>query len=171
MTSRSVNDFRVGYTRYTNNFTVPSQFENFPNVFVNELTNFQVGPQDNSPQGTAQNVYQLIEQMSHTRGSHTLKFGGKYRRWIAPGALLPGSRGDWQYSDLSNLVSDTVPIDFAKRGAGSAGTEGNQSAIFWFFQDDWKPSPRLTLNLGIRYEWFGVPKMSTLQALNAISNC
>lgn len=171
LTSRSVNDFRIGYTRYSNEFTVPSQFENFPNVFVNELTNFQVGPQGNSPQSTIQNVYQLIEQMSHSRGRHTLKFGGEYRRWIAPGKFLPRGRGEWQYSDLSNLVSDTVPIDFAKRGAGSAGTDGNQSAAFGFFQDDWKLSPRLTLNLGLRYEWFGVPTLSTLQELNAIADC
>jgi hypothetical protein len=169
--STSVNDFRLGYTRYTNAFTVPDQFINFPNAFVNELTNFQVGPQGNSPQSTIQNVYQLIEQMTHSRGAHTLKFGGEYRKWIAPGGFLPRARGEWQYSDLSNLVSDTVPIDFAKRGAGNAGTDGNQSAMFGFFQDDWKVAPSLTLNLGLRYEWVGVPKLSTLQELNQIADC
>jgi hypothetical protein len=166
-----VNDFRVGYTRYQNSFTVPDQFNNFPNVFVNELTNFQVGPDGNSPQNSGQNVYQGIEQATHTHGAHTMKFGGEFRRWIVPSGFLPRSRGEWQYSDLSNLVSDTVPIDFAKRGAGSGRTDGNQSATFLFFQDDWKLSPRLTLNLGLRYEWFGVPFLETLQELNAISNC
>jgi hypothetical protein len=166
-----VNDFRAGYTRYQNSFTVPEQFTNFPNVFVNELTNFQIGPEGNSPQNSGQNVYQLIEQMTNTRGAHTLKFGAEYRRWIAPGGFLPRSRGEWQYTDLSNLVSDTVPIDFAKRGAGSGRTDGNQTAFFWFFQDDWKVSPRLTLNLGLRYEWFGVPYLATLQELNRISDC
>jgi hypothetical protein len=166
-----VNDFRAGYTRYQNSFTVPDEFRNFPNVFVNELTNFQVGPEGNSPQGSGQNVYQLIEQMTNSRGAHTLKFGGEFRRWIAPGGFLPRERGEWQYHDLSNLVSDTVPIDFAKRGAGSGRTDGNQSATFFFFQDDWKVSPRLTVNLGVRYEWFGVPYLATLQQLNAISNC
>jgi hypothetical protein len=75
-----VNDFRVGYTRYQNAFTVPEQYRNFPNVYVNELTNFQVGPESNSPQASGQNVYQLIEQMSHTRGAHTYKFGIELRR-------------------------------------------------------------------------------------------
>jgi len=166
-----VNDFRAGYTRYQNSFTVPDQFKNFPNAFVNELTNFQIGPESNSPQNSGQNVYQLINQMSHTHGAHSFKFGGEFRRWIAPGGFLPRERGEWQYADLSNLVSDTVPIDFAKRGAGSGRTDGNQSATFWFFQDDWKASPRLTLNLGLRYEWFGVPYLATLQQLNQISDC
>jgi hypothetical protein len=166
-----VNDFRVGYTRYQNAFTVPDQFRNFPNVFVNELSNFQVGPESNSPQNSAQNVYQLINQMSYSRGAHTFKFGAEFRRWIAPGGFLPRERGEWQYADLSNLVSDTVPIDFAKRGAGSGRTDGNQSAFYWFFQDDWKFTPRFTLNAGIRYEWVGVPYLETLQQLNKISDC
>jgi hypothetical protein len=166
-----VNDFRAGYTRYQNSFTVPEEFKNFPNVYVNELSNFQVGPESNSPQNSGQNTYQLIEQMTNSRGAHTLKYGVEFRRWIVPGGFLPRERGEWQYTDLSNLVSDTVPIDFAKRGAGSGRTDGNQSAFFTYFQDDWKFSPRLTLNLGVRYEWIGVPYLATLQGLNSISDC
>jgi outer membrane receptor protein involved in Fe transport len=171
ITPNLVNDLRAGYTRYQNNFTVPDEFANFPNVFVTELTNFQVGPQGNSPQSSGQNVYQLIDNLSHTRGAHTLKFGGEFRRWIVPGGFLPRARGEWAYADLSNLVSDTVPTDVALRGAGSGRTDGNQSAAFWFVQDDWKVTPRFTLNLGLRYEWFGIPYLETLQELNRISDC
>jgi hypothetical protein len=171
ITNRLVNDFRLGYTRQLNGFTVPATFANFPNVFVNELTNFQVGPEGNSPQGGGQNVYQIVEQMTYSRGGHTLKFGGEGRRWIAPGGFLPRARGEWQYSTLQNLVNDFVPNDFAKRGAGSGQTDGNQTAFFWFFQDDWKVNQRLTLNLGVRYEWFGIPNMLKTQSLNAIADC
>ena len=171
VTPRFVNDLRLGYTRQLNNFTVPGTFSNFPNVFIQSLTNFQIGPEGNSPQGGGQNVYQILDQMSYATGPHSLKWGYEYRRWIAPGGFLPRARGEWQYTDLSELVSDAVPLPFAKRGAGTGQTDGNQTANFAFFQDDWKVTPRLTLNLGLRYEWFGIPNMANTQALNSISDC
>ena len=170
ITPRLINDLRLGYTRQINAFTVPDQFNNFPNVFVIELgQNFQVGPEGNSPQGSGQNVYQVLDQMTWSKGAHTVKYGGEYRRWIAPGGFLPRSRGEWQYATLQELVNDLVPSTFAKRGAGTGKTDGNQTAIYWFVQDDWKLSPRLTLNLGIRYEWVGIPNMARTQALNQLS--
>jgi carboxypeptidase family protein/TonB-dependent receptor-like protein len=168
--SHFINDFRAGYSRLIQDWTVPSQFNNFPNVYVDELSSFQVGPEGNSPQGGGQNVYQLLDQMSYSKGAHTLKWGVEYRRWIAPSGFLPRSRGEWEYADLTELVNDFVPSSFAKRGAGSGRFDGNQTAAFGFFQDDWKVSPRLTLNLGMRYEWFGIPNGARLQQLNRIAS-
>ncbi|HEX9119057.1 MAG TPA: TonB-dependent receptor [Terriglobales bacterium] len=167
---RWVNDFRAGYTRQINGFTVPPEFDNFPNVFVNELSNFQVGPEGNSPQGGGQNVYQLLEQMTYTKSRHTLKWGAEFRRWIAPSGFLPRARGEWQYSTMQELVNDFVPTLFAKRGAGSGKFDGNQTAFYGFFQDDWRVAPHLTLNLGMRYEWVGIPNGAKTQALNSLSN-
>ncbi|HZQ92082.1 MAG TPA: TonB-dependent receptor [Terriglobales bacterium] len=171
ITDRFINDVRASYTRQFNGFAVPSPFENFPNVQINDpaLSNFLIGPDGNAPQGGGQNVYQLLDQMSYIKGHHSLKWGAESRRWIAPAVFLPRARGEWQYSTLGNLINDTVPIDFAKRGAGSGQTDGNQTAAFGFVQDDWKITPRVTVNLGIRYEWFGIPNMARTQALNAIS--
>ncbi len=165
-----VNDIRLGYTRQFNGFSVPGQFANFPNVFVTVLSNFFIGPEQNSPQGGGQNVYQVLDQMTYTKGGHTVKWGAEYRRWIALNSFLPRARGEWQYSTLSNLINDTVPIDFAKRGAGTEFFVGNQTGAFGYLQDDWRVTPRITVNLGIRYEWLGIPRDSKLQDLNGISN-
>jgi hypothetical protein len=170
LSSRLINDLRLGYSRQIQDFGVPSQFSNFPNVFVLELANFQVGPEANSPQSGGQNVYQILDQMSYAKGAHTFKWGAEYRRWIAPGGFLPRGRGEWQYADFNELVNDYVPTAFAKRGAGSGLFDGNQTAWFGFFQDDWKVSSRITLNLGLRYEWFGLPNGERLQAMNSISD-
>ena len=48
---------------------------------------------------------------------------------------------------------------------------GNQKAVYWYANDEWRMRPNLTLNFGLRYEWTGVPLSETQwQPLNAISN-
>ncbi len=56
------------------------------------------------------------------------------------------------------------------RNAGTGFFDGTQSAIYGFVQDDMKVTPRLTLNLGARYEYWTNPAGDATQALNSISN-
>jgi hypothetical protein len=165
-----VNDFRLNYSRNVADFTIPSQFSNFPNAIVDTL-GLNVGPDGNLPQGGTTNIYQLVNNVSYARGSHVWKGGFEVRDWISPGNFLPRGRGEWDYANLNSLVNDLVPdgLNGALRGAGTGAFSGNQIGIFWFFQDDWKIHPRLTLNLGLRYEWVSVPKGSDAQQLNDIA--
>jgi hypothetical protein len=166
-----INDFRVSYSRFVQAFTVPTQFANFPNAKVDVL-GLNIGPEGNSPQSYVQNNYQVLNNISIVKGAHTIKFGPEYRRWIAPSDFLPRSRGEWDYADLQTLINDQIPNGFnqALRGAGTGLFNGNQYAIYGFVQDDWKVTPRLTLNLGLRYEWTSNPADVKLQKLNAISS-
>lgn len=169
-TDHLINDFRVSYSRFVQGFTVPSQFTNFPNAKVDVL-GLNIGPEGNSPQSYVQNNYQILNNISIVKGAHTIKFGPEYRRWIAPSDFLPRSRGEWDYASLQTLINDQVPDGFngALRGAGTGLFNGNQHAIYGFVQDDWKVTPRLTLNLGLRYEWTSNPADVRKQTLNAIS--
>ena len=47
---------------------------------------------------------------------------------------------------------------------------GNQKAVYWYANDNWKVNSHLTLNLGIRYEYTTVSTSEAKQTLNAISN-
>jgi Carboxypeptidase regulatory-like domain/TonB dependent receptor len=165
-----INDFRLSYSRFVQGFTVPGEFANFPNAKVDAL-GLNIGPEGNSPQSYTQNNYQILNNISIVKGAHTLKFGPEYRRWIAPSNFLPRERGEWDYADLQTFINDEVPNGFngALRGAGSGIFDGNQHALYGFIQDDWKVTPRLTLNLGLRYEWTSNPSGVNLQTLNAIS--
>ena len=165
-----INDFRVSYSRFVQAFTVPTEFANFPNAKIDVL-GLNIGPEGNSPQSYTQNNYQVLNNISIVKGAHTIKFGPEYRRWIAPSDFLPRSRGEWDYADLQTLINDQIPNGFngALRGAGTGLFNGNQHAIYGFLQDDWKVTPRLTLNLGLRYEWTSNPADVKKQTLNAIS--
>ena len=170
VSSSVINDFRIAYSRFVQGFTIPTQFANFPNAKIDVL-GLNIGPEGNSPQSYVQNNYQVLNNVSIVQGAHTFKFGSEYRRWIAPSNFLPRERGEWDYGDLQTLINDQVPNGFnqALRGAGSGAFNGNQHAIYGFVQDDWKIMPRLTVNLGVRYEWTNNPADVRLQTLNAIS--
>ena len=172
ITSRVINDFRASFSRLNGpNLTVPPQFANFPNIEIDAFGS-NVGPYSLAPQGQTQNVYQLLDNITYIKGRHTFKAGIEGREYIAPSNGLPRPRGEWDYASLNSFFNDLVPdgANGAIRGAGTGSVADNYHAVYWFVQDDWKITSRLTLNLGLRYEWTGVPRDEGKQALNAISN-
>lgn len=102
------------------------------------------------PQGRKVTQYQLVDDLSWTRGSHTIRFGGNYRRN--------------DISDFSNLVR-TVPrlrifstTDFVTGLIDQISQRfpvqtANAVAIYSFglyFQDEWRVTPQLKLTLALR---------------------
>jgi Carboxypeptidase regulatory-like domain/TonB dependent receptor len=172
VSSRVINDLRASFSRFNGpNLLTPTAFSNFPNIEIDEFGS-NVGPFSLAPQGYTQNVYQLTDSVTYIRGKHTLKAGIEGRNYIAPTNNLPRARGEWDYASLNSFFNDLVPdgANGALRGAGTGSTADNYHAVYWFVQDDWKLTSRLTLNLGLRYEWSGVPRDEGKQALNAIAN-
>ena len=173
LSSRVINDFRASFSRLNGpNIVAPSQFANFPNVEIDAFGS-NTGPYMLAPQGYVQDVYQLVDNVSYIRGKHTFKFGVEGRNYIVESSSLPRARGEWDYASLNTFINDLVPdgSNGALRGAGTGSSADNNPAVYWFVQDDWKVLPRLTLNLGLRYEWSGVPRDEGKQALNSIADC
>jgi Carboxypeptidase regulatory-like domain/TonB dependent receptor len=172
VSSRVINDFRASYSRLNGpNDVITPKFTNFPNVEIDEFGS-NVGPYSLAPAGYTQNIYQLIDNVSYIRGKHTFKAGIEGRNYISPTNDLPRARGEWDYATLNSFINDLVPdgANGALRGAGTGSTADNYHGVYWFVQDDWKVTSRLTLNLGLRYEYSGVPRDEDKQALNAIAD-
>jgi outer membrane receptor protein involved in Fe transport len=172
--SRMVNDFKASFGRLVNDNVLSGIGAIYPTLIVdpNNL-GLVVGPANNLPQNRTTNWYQFADTFSWVLGAHSVKFGGEYRWVTGPSNFLQNSRGQYSYTSLQSLVNDVVP-DFAGltfQGIGSPTFVQNAKSVGWFIQDDWKITPRLTLNLGLRYDFFGVPRGAAANALNAVSDC
>jgi hypothetical protein len=99
-----------------------------------------------------------------------LKFGFEYRWNISPQNFTQRARGDYYYSTLDRYLHDQVPDLLGERSTGDTVYYGNMNQIFWYVNDQWKVTPRLTLNLGARYEYTGIPEAEKLQKLNAAAS-
>jgi len=101
------NEFRVGYNRWAYSYTVPDKkfqsLDAFPNLTIDQLNNINVGPDPNAPQYSVQNLYQGTDNLTWIKGSHTMKFGFEYRKYISPQLFIQRSRGDYEWSNSSGF--------------------------------------------------------------------
>jgi len=164
------NEFRLGFNRFAQEFTSGSfafaGLDSFPNLQFNDLGQLQLGPDPNAPQSTVQNTYQIADALTWTRGAHTLKFGIEGRKLIAPQTFTQRVRGDYEYNDLLSFLTDAPPDSLAERSNGNPVFYGDQSAIYWYVNDNWRIRPNFTLNLGLRYEYTTIPFTQRAQSLN-----
>src|SRR5712692_8594591 len=191
VSSRVVNEFRVGYLHVIGpNLPVgaipaPTGTDTFGNYTIKELS-LDIGPSSNFPQASAGNTYQAADNITYVRGKHTLKGGVDVRDIIRGGGFLPRARGDFSWvatppgfgstagsrnlSGLDGFVRDMFPRDVAIRGVGSGFFSQNHMAAYAFFQDSWRIHPRITLELGMRYEFTQPARDNALQSLDGLAN-
>jgi hypothetical protein len=168
------NEFRLGYNRYFNttpsgNFSFPG-LDSFPNLLFTDLNGLEIGPDPNAPQKSIQNTYQLSDSISWTHSKHTLKFGVEGRKLIAPESFVQRARGDYEYTSLGQYLDDLSPDSLSQRSVGALTYYGDQSAIYWFVNDNWRIKQNLTLNFGARYEYTTTPFGVRAQSLNSAAS-
>jgi outer membrane receptor protein involved in Fe transport len=104
-----------------------------------------------------QNIYSLSDDVNWTRGKHAFKFGVLLNRFNEASQATNSFNGQIIFNTVSDfLVANPLQVEFAPTFA----TE-NRDFIFntygFYGQDDWRVTQRLTLNLGLRYEFMNTP--------------
>jgi hypothetical protein len=172
------NEFRFGFNRYSQVFPVGNQvfpgLGTFPNLAFTDLNNVQLGADPNAPQETIQNLYQFVDNVSWVKGKHNIRFGGEFRWIISPQTFTQRVRGDYEWNATSDYLNDFAPNpdngDFGERSAGNIVYYGNKKAVYGYINDEWRITPTVTINGGLRYEYTGEPQAGNLQTLNSISS-
>jgi hypothetical protein len=118
-----------------------------------------IGVDNGAPRIYWYNVFQEGDDLTYIRGKHSVKFGVNIER-IQDNEIASGnSRGDYTFLDIPSFLAN-VPIRFdAPPSYASDAYRGNRQTLFGaYVQDDFKVSQRLTLNLGLRYEFITDPR-------------
>ena len=107
-----------------------------------------------NPRGRTDQNYQLFGNMTWTRGSHTWKWGYEWRRTAIDGYFDAGYRGKLTFDNLSDFLAGIPSGGRSAEGTSDRSSFENNSGLY--LQDSWRASSRLTLNLGVRWDYYGV---------------
>lgn len=157
---RVLNQFSFQYQNFENNILGVTTDPNiiFPSV--------QSGANVNVPQQTKERKFQFRDDISVLSGKHGLKFGVNYIHTLLTGFFFFGANG-YQitfFDDplvIKNNTNGKYPQGFATPGAVNEITfntgAGDTSQppfhqLAFYVQDDYRVTPRLTLNLGLRWD-------------------
>jgi len=100
---------------------------------------------------------QALDDVSLTRGSHSVKFGANVERIRDNILAISNPGGEFAFSLLSDFLSNR-PFSLSAAIPGAISERGfRQTIVGAYVQDDWRWRPRLTVNMGVRYEMATVP--------------
>lgn len=183
LSSTVLNQARMSYVRHTGNFPGDPHVAGFPSVFTFfDSPVVSYGNASNLPQFFTENEFVWKDDLSVTKGKHNFKGGGEFRRTRNGSRFAALINGLFAPNGIEDLVTDATFTDAADALIGSThggpyggfaeaeasinptnnqipnpyrGFRANETAMY--IQDDWRATARLTLNLGVRWEYFGPP--------------
>ncbi len=151
ISSSKVNTIGYQYFHFNNllkSFSPPSPQFTRPDLIIGERTG--------DPQGTTEVRSQFKDDFAWSIGAHNLKIGGEFHHVNGSAFIDFATHG--QFVFFTNAPLDTPNADLLVQSAcSSPGCEMGALAsqiVGFYIHDDWKIRPNLTLNLGVRWDYF-----------------
>ncbi len=147
---------RNGFTNAAFGLPVPANARDMGLTSISVPGYSSLGDESNNPQLGTTNTFQLLDTATWVRGRHLVRFGFDYRRLSQDAFRDVQSRGFISFvgftgSAMAELLQGIVSA------AGQAKLDNPQalrtSSYNFFVNDSWRVAPKLTLNLGLRYEY------------------
>jgi outer membrane receptor protein involved in Fe transport len=169
---KALNELRFSYSNISFSFgptaaTLAGPLANIPAITFNQSPLPTIGIPTGFPQFRGHKSYQFQEALTYTLGRHTFKFGGDIDYLQVDDGVPFNSRGtiainqsrqngQTQFTDLANFIDNfTGPSGQVSINFGNPEIQPFVGVYAPYIQDTWHVKPNLTLDLGLRYEYWG----------------
>ncbi|MBZ5666082.1 MAG: TonB-dependent receptor [Acidobacteriia bacterium] len=166
-----LNEFRAGYLQ--NNTDISVSIGGVPQIHFSDPSSVGFGSYNGYPQNFKENIYTYSDMVSIGHGNHNFKIGADFRRNIENSEFNVG-RSSYYFYDQVGFAADAPYYQAAGVDPGickspcpvssynpAPASQLSTNIRHWrnlefgaYFQDDWKVTKRLTLNLGLRYDLY-----------------
>jgi hypothetical protein len=160
-----LNEARVNGTRFADNgLTDSAGVVDFGIPYVNVQTlpwaiQYGASASSTTPSVFAENTYEARDMVTHSWGSHVIRFGAELRLEQDNDNLLGNQRPTYAMQGLWTMANDAPIYESIEANPLTGGTPLTQryfrsDDIAAYVQHDWKATANLTLNMGLRWEYF-----------------
>jgi hypothetical protein len=161
ITPNHLNEFRFQYAKRDTLQAPNSNSGTGPSIVISGVANFGAPDDGQYTPRFLETMTQALDNFTLTQGNHTLKFGGGFN--IIKDLRVSTLFSRYTFASIAAYVSaknGTTPRTYTQfvQAIGNPNIEYKSTFYNGFVQDDWKVTPKLKLNLGVRYDLYNIPK-------------
>jgi hypothetical protein len=167
-------EVRGGYNRFVQQFlpediglnpnteyglnTLPPDYSPYdlglPTIVVSGYSS--IGATGSDSRGRIDTNYQLFGNVSLVKGRHSLKSGYEWRRTFINSFINSGHRGKLVFDSLDDFLAGNLNTGSSMSAEGYGTRYSYQNSNGAYILDSWRFSNKITLNLGLRWDYYGV---------------
>ncbi len=172
ITPRLLSEIRGGWNRFAESFSAQDSSLNPASLGLNttnaDFTSVDnglpvinvggfagLGSSKSDPRGRVDSNVHYLSNFAYNRGSHNWKFGYEFRRTTVNQYFDLNHRGTLDFNSLGDFLAGNI-TGGGSQTAGTSHRHTYQNSFAFYLQDNFRVSHRLTLNYGLRWDYYGV---------------